>query len=95
MNIFKTIFTHLRGHKGELNFEEFKAFRDMLTVSDLQEALNVSRSTAYDLVNSGDLPVYRFGTAIRIRKKDLVDFLDRTRYNSLDSNERASEKEER
>lgn len=42
--------------------------RDRLTLSvaELAETLKIGRSTAYALVNSGDLPVIRAGGAIRI-----------------------------
>ena len=44
----------------------FENYPDMLTVDQLGQALHIGRTMAYRLVNSGEIPSLRFGTAIRI-----------------------------
>lgn len=41
--------------------------------------LGIYLTTLYRLIDEGDLPAYKFGRAIRIRRADLDDFLDRSR----------------
>ena len=53
----------------------FSQYPDVLTVKQLQEALNVGRSTAYKLVQSGEIPSFKIGTAMRIPKNELISYL--------------------
>ena len=48
---------------------------EVMRVRDLQQALGVSRKTAYDLANRQDFPALRFGRAIRVSKAALVRWL--------------------
>lgn len=41
---------------------------DVYTVADIREKLDISRTAAYALVNSGRFPVIRIGTTIRVSK---------------------------
>ncbi len=47
-----------------------------LTVKDLQQILNLSRSTAYALANSGELKVVRIGSVIRIPRTELDKWIN-------------------
>jgi excisionase family DNA binding protein len=38
----------------------------LLTITETQEATGLSRTTIYGLMRSGELPVVRIGTAVRI-----------------------------
>ena len=49
--------------------------REVLTVSEAAEWLQISKNKVYELVNRGELPSFRIGRAIRIFKDELVDFL--------------------
>jgi len=53
----------------------FSKYPDVLTVKQLQEALNVGRSTAYKLVQSGEIPSFKIGTTMRIPKSGLISYL--------------------
>ena len=44
-----------------------------LTVDELCVVLHLGRSTVYDMIQRGDLPVRRFGRVIRIAKTALHD----------------------
>lgn len=49
---------------------------DILTVSDLQRLLNIGRSTAYRLIENGEIRCIRVGRTIRIPKKFVSDFIE-------------------
>lgn len=48
---------------------------DFLTVREVQAILRVGRMTVYRLANSGNLPAYRIGQQIRVRRDDLEQYL--------------------
>ena len=48
---------------------------DLMTVKDIQSALNISRTTAYKLVESGELPTLRIGRIYRIPKPYLLNYI--------------------
>ena len=43
----------------------------LLTISDVVQALSLSRSKVYDLIAKGKLPVCRIGRSVRVRSTDL------------------------
>lgn len=45
--------------------------KEFLTISELSEYLNLKRSNLYSMVESGELPHYRFGKLIRFKKQDI------------------------
>ena len=47
--------------------------QEFISLKELQEILSIGRTTAYNLVTSGDLPVVRIGRVIRINRQDLTD----------------------
>lgn len=47
------------------------------TVEDIAAILDISRSSAYNLVKEGQFNTVRIGNAIRISKKSFDDWLDR------------------
>lgn len=51
----------------------------LLTIQQVAETLNVSRSTAYHLCNSGELLSVRFGRNCRVDQRDLEAFINRNR----------------
>jgi hypothetical protein len=53
----------------------FDNYPDVLTVEQLQNALEIGRSTAYKLVRSGDIGYIRIGSSIRIPKTALINYL--------------------
>src|SRR5215204_6927145 len=48
---------------------------EWFTLPELGEWLKVSRTTAYRLVSSNELPGYRIGRAIRVRRMDIEKWL--------------------
>jgi len=59
----------------------FEQYPDILTVKQLQSALNIGRSSAYNLINSGEIPFFKIGTVIRIPKAGIISYL----HDSLES----------
>jgi excisionase family DNA binding protein len=47
----------------------------LLKPMDIARRLNISRSLAYRLLQSGQIPTVRFGHAVRIRSCDLEAFI--------------------
>ncbi len=50
-------------------------YPDVLTVRDIQSIFRISRSTAYDMVQSGRIPSIRVGSTYRISKDAVRDIL--------------------
>lgn len=53
---------------------------DWFTLAELGEWLKVSRTTAYRLVSTGEIPAYRLGQAIRVRRADVERWLEENRW---------------
>ena len=54
---------------------QFKDYPDVLTVQQTAELLSVCKNTVYKLIRDKELPCRRIGSAIRIRKNDVVNFM--------------------
>ncbi len=48
----------------------------LLTVGQVAQVLNFSRSKVYELINVGELPVLRFGKSVRVRVSALEVWLN-------------------
>lgn len=59
----------------------FKDYPDVLTVQEASELLSVCKNTIYKLVKEGELPSRKIGSAIRIRKKDVLAYMAGTNMN--------------
>ena len=54
---------------------QFKDYPDVLTVQQTAELLSVCKNTIYNLIRDNELPCRRIGSAIRIRKNDVIGFM--------------------
>ena len=54
----------------------------LLTVAELQRLLSLGRTKTYELIASREIPSYKIGHAVRVRRQDVVEFLDRCRIGS-------------
>lgn len=52
-----------------------RQYPDLLTTKDVQEILQIGRSTAYKLLQSGELGSLRIGSVYRIPKVHLLDYI--------------------
>lgn len=51
----------------------------LLKASEVAKYLQISKSSAYNLMKSGEIPVIRIGKAIRVRVQDLDVYLQQNR----------------
>jgi excisionase family DNA binding protein len=47
----------------------------LLKSDEVAETLQISRSMAYALMQRGEIPVVRIGTAVRVRPEDLEQYI--------------------
>ena len=55
----------------------------LLKVKDVAKILNISKSLAYRLTQTGEIPVVKVNSAVRVRLTDLNEFI-KTRIISID-----------
>lgn len=55
--------------------ELFKEYPDVITVKELIEMLNISKTYAYELLQTGAIPSIKVGKSYRIFKADLISYL--------------------
>ncbi len=48
----------------------------LLTGAEVAKFLNISRSYAYKLIREGTIPSILIGRAVRVRDRDLLEFID-------------------
>ena len=53
-------------------------YPDVLTVLDLSKILRINKSTAYEMLQKNLIPHRRIGTAYRIAKTAVIDYLEKT-----------------
>jgi excisionase family DNA binding protein len=57
----------------------------LLKANEVAEKLSISRSQAFTLMRSGDLPTVRFGRLVRVRPEDLETFITRNLSSNPDT----------
>ena len=55
----------------------FESYKDVVTINELTEMLNIGRNRAYALVNSGEIMSFLVGKTHRIPKKNIISFIDK------------------
>jgi len=60
----------------------FGEYHDLLSVTEMQAALRIGRTTAYRLINSGTISHLKIGRKIKIPKDALVDYIAKSCYNN-------------
>jgi excisionase family DNA binding protein len=51
----------------------------LLKGNDVARMLNISRAFAYQLMRQGEIPTVRIGNAVRVRKEDLLAYINQNR----------------
>lgn len=51
--------------------------QQLLKPSDISRILNISRSLSYRLLENGDIPVVRIHTAVRVKPRDLLEYINK------------------
>ena len=58
--------------------------REWLTLQEVQEMLGIGHTKAYEPVTTpGGIPNVRIGRAIRINRRELIDWLERQKYQNV------------
>ena len=57
---------------------ELKHYPSAMDVAEVAEVLNICTKTVYKLIRCGDIPAVRVGKKLRISKKKLYIFLQRS-----------------
>lgn len=53
---------------------------DLLTRKEVQRILSVGKNTILALIRAGALPAFKIGKSYRIRKDDLIEFINNSIY---------------
>jgi excisionase family DNA binding protein len=61
--------------------------RKVLTVSQVAEHLQMSKSTIYKYVESGKIPFFKIGNALRFLEREINDYIQKTIYDQRNQNE--------
>lgn len=61
---------------NETKYKEYSDLPMMLTVSEMGEALGISRAAAYQLVRSRGFPSMKIGTRILVPKDKFIKWID-------------------
>lgn len=56
--------------------EQYKDIKPVMTLKDARKILNLGRSKMSELVKKGIIPAVKIGRCYRIRREDLIEFLD-------------------
>lgn len=52
---------------------------DWLSTADAAKSLGITPRTLYRFIDQGDLPAYRFGRVIRVKRTDVDAFIEQSR----------------
>lgn len=58
-----------------INVQETKPPEEVMTIKDMEEFLQISRSKAYELIKVEGFPVYKVGSEFRMLKNELIDWM--------------------
>ena len=58
----------------------FRQYDDILDLKQFMEYLNVGRTTAYKLLKSGEINVFRIGKVYKIPRKSVDEFIEKKRH---------------
>jgi excisionase family DNA binding protein len=58
---------------------EAQVEQEWYTVNELQRWLRLGRSKTYELIQTGEIPSYRIGRIVRIRRQDVETWLEENR----------------
>lgn len=53
----------------------FETYDDILNIEELAEALKISKTQSYKLVNSGSIKAYKEGKDWKIPKRALIEYI--------------------
>ena len=57
----------------------FRQYDDILDLKQFMEYLNIGRTTAYKLLQSGEIKVFRIGKVYKIPRKSVDEYIEKKR----------------
>lgn len=57
--------------------------KKLITIDDVADLFNVSKTTVYRMVQSRILPFYRIGGNLRFDEQEMLDYLERQRVSPI------------
>ena len=57
-------------------YENYNDIKPVMTLKEVRSVLNLGRTKMSELVKKGLIPVVKIGRCYRIRREDLIEFLD-------------------
>jgi len=64
----------------EKDLTMFIEYPDVLTISEMQKALNIGKTTAYKLITEKKIKHFKIGKIIKIPKLSLIDYVSQECY---------------
>lgn len=58
-----------------ISIQETKPPEEIMTIKDMEQFLQVSRSKAYELIKTDGFPAYKVGNEFRILKSELIGWI--------------------
>lgn len=68
----------------------FEAYPDIMTVTQVSQALHIGRNSAYMLINNNSIRHLRIGSSIRVPKSCLVEYIA-SAWNTADEPDRQTD----
>lgn len=57
-------------------YKMFENYKDVVTINELTEMLDIGRNKAYKLINSGEIKSRLVGKTHRIPKKNIIKYIE-------------------
>ena len=76
-----------------MTYTLFDNYPDVLTMTDLRKALQIGRTTAYNLIKEGQIRHFKINSSIKIPKKYLIEYVENQCYNNNAIGERSVSEE--
>ena len=58
----------------------FRQYDDILDLKQFMEYINVGRTTAYKLLQSGEIEIFRIGKVYKIPRKSVDEYIEKKRH---------------
>lgn len=76
--------------KDSIEAKLFEAYPDIMTVPQVSQTLHIGRNSAYNLISSNSIRHLRIGTAIRVPKVCLIEYVAFAWYTSKGPDKQAN-----
>jgi excisionase family DNA binding protein len=77
---------HVRGPQEPRGQEE----EDLLSILEVCQQIGMSKSWVHHRIKSGEIPSIRLGNNIKVRRKELQEYLDSSRYHPPDEDQESA-----